>query len=1791
MQTSKIKFEASKIQEENQSSVDIHLEYETTYIIGDKTRDITATDQIIDLGAKEQVAEFVFEDDTVWICDNTNLHDLYPEVVASERSIDGSFNLPTSIRTVSDDRGIGSVALKLIRTFKKTSSEGVGKLAKEFENNQFGDKLEGLYKINASFALEEVNFITDIDHNRPVLLFIHGTASSLVGAYADLAKTSVWQFIQNEYQGNIIGYQHRTLTNSPLKNVVDLLEALPNDLELHIISHSRGGLVGDIITKYSRDNAPAQRGFSEDVHIPLLALEGRTEDIKNIRTLNAISNTKNILVSKFIRVASPSAGTALASVKLENMFNILLNVLLFTNITVGKLSIKALITEIIKTKDSLDALPGIESMNPTSAFLKILNDKSTEAAIDNNALAVISGNSSLGFSLKGLIAIATRLFFWKKNDMVVNTDSMYLGVTRKHNIQYYFDQGTNVTHVTYFSKEETLKALLSALKTPSGESIPGFKSVMQFEVPASDRAILEGGHLKSNMPRGNKPIVVMLPGIMGSNIGEGNSTTWINYWQFLKGGLKNMQNLKKMSAQSLVKTSYEKLYKRLSNTYDVYVHPFDWRQQLNESAAIFEVLIKELLKLNQPIKLVAHSMGGVLIRDFIIKHPETWKQLNGSKNFRVLFLGSPLGGSFRIPAVLFGKDSIINTLSTIDLKHTKKQLLEMFADFPGILSLLPLTTEKGKDFAQRETWEEMRKAHNDSSWPIPSNDALNTFAMYRNYILQNQNSIDYTNMVYIAGKDKATPCDYYNLNDAKRKELVILYTGEGDQSVTWDSGIPQKMTENDTVYYVPSTHGGLSCDPSLFAGIEEILLNGSTKLFSKTRPILRGEAKTFRAEVPFHFDFTEDGITKTILGIEDEQPMEIGNMVLSVSVSNGDLRYCQHPIIAGHFANDGILMAEKAIDYLLQNKLSAKHKIGNYPDNIGTNEICLTNEDDNFKGAIILGLGEPDELTGHLLSKSVEAGIANYLIEAHHRNIPPDYDKGFGISALVIGSGYGGLSIENSIKAIIEGVNKANENVKNIWGEQKSIKPITHIEFMELYEDKALAIMYALGKIKNSENQFFNIELSSNAINRIIGIQKRMPESREESWWNRINVKMKEHTITTDTNKKTYKNLTFGSSNKDAKEEINELQTSTNLIDLFIKEMSKNNKWDRKSAATVFELMIPNDIKDKVRQKGNFLWTLDKESAGYPWELLQDNTKEADPLCVSGGMIRRLATDTYRPKSNVKRAAQNSVLIIGDPITNGFASQLKGAAQEAESVANTFAQSSFSINLAIQKKADEIVKNLFCDDYKVIHIAAHGIITPNNLKESGVVIGDNLYLTTADFNQMGAIPELVFINCCHLGITNNEQEIEMQDRYKLAASIGTQLIEMGVKAIIAAGWAVQDDAAKLFAQEFYSEMLNGSQFGDAVKQARKKVYNNYKNDNNTWGAYQCYGDPFYTLLDRKNNTGNNKKSYLLAEQAKIELDNLRSKMNAGYIRENIVAQIESIEEAIENAKFDDAIIFEKLAFIHNELGNYKIAIEKFEILFKHNDAQYSVSAIEKYCNVSIKYYVEQFFNNINTASETATQIDTIINILSNLFLLGASAERYALLASAYKRKAVVTSNDEQVIALKLSVIYYHLAAKQSDYTDVYCLTNLYLAEQLLRNNDSIYSKENKLIIDIDNVLLLPNVSANAELLNEVIRLSKSVDKIEKLNNMISNIDSNKIRKNVWANMKHTNLIFCKAIIENDTTDESWTTIANDLKKLFVNFSEARKKTEMEQLIINTKLLPKEHSLIVKLNELIDKISS
>ena len=101
-----------------------------------------------------------------------------------------------------------------------------------------------------------------------VLLLVHGTFSSTVGAFAPmglvLGAEGFLPSVLAAYDA-VIGYDHRTLSVDPRRNAEDLLAELRRqhpgtDLTIDIITHSRGGLVtrSFIETILPQSNWPAR---------------------------------------------------------------------------------------------------------------------------------------------------------------------------------------------------------------------------------------------------------------------------------------------------------------------------------------------------------------------------------------------------------------------------------------------------------------------------------------------------------------------------------------------------------------------------------------------------------------------------------------------------------------------------------------------------------------------------------------------------------------------------------------------------------------------------------------------------------------------------------------------------------------------------------------------------------------------------------------------------------------------------------------------------------------------------------------------------------------------------------------------------------------------------------------------------------------------------------------------------------------------------------------------------------------------------------------------------------------------------------------------------------------------------------------------------------------------------------------------------------------------------------------------------------------------------------------------
>ena len=382
--------------------------------------------------------------------------------------------------------------------------------------------------------------------------------------------------------------------------------------------------------------------------------------------------------------------------------------------------------------------------------------------------------------------------------------------------------------------------------------------------------------------------------------------------------------------------------------------------------------------------------------------------------------------------------------------------------------------------------------------------------------------------------------------------------------------------------------------------------------------------------------------------------------------------------------------------------------------------------------------------------------------------------------------------------------------------------------------------------------------------------------------------------------------LRFSSLTRRARSEVRLHASQRPLIEKFIQNVISSTSDDSGIAQTLFELLLPNELKDQAPDQDNLLLIVDEEAASYPWELLRDPAESGAPLAVRKGLLRQLET-IDRP-SNVRESGGSAALVIGDPITE-FA-PLPGAEEEASAVWRLLQRGSFEpVERLIHPTAIQVLNALYARPYRVLHLAGHGMFeetTGARHGRAGMVLSDGVVLSPIEIHQMRNVPELVFINCCHLGrIEGTETEArknnKRDDFNKFAANVATEFINAGVRAVIAAGWAVDDSAATVFALTFYRAMLEGVAFGESVRRARQAVYDRYP-ASNTWGAYQCYGDPDYRLrrTDKKTETPE-RLAFVTPHEAAVEIQNVASalSLSAREETEGLRKTLEQIEQAIE----------------------------------------------------------------------------------------------------------------------------------------------------------------------------------------------------------------------------------------------------------------------------------------------------
>ncbi len=228
---------------------------------------------------------------------------------------------------------------------------------------------------------------------------------------------------------------------------------------------------------------------------------------------------------------------------------------------------------------------------------------------------------------------------------------------------------------------------------------------------------------------------------------------------------------------------YDELIEHLAATHEVIEFSYDWRRPVEDEARrladVVDAALTQREASQQPVRLVAHSMGGLVSRTLQLERPDVWGRMMARPGARLLMLGTPNCGSWAPMQTLSGDDSFGNTLVAFGGLFDDAGTRAVMAAMPGFIQLQASLTDPALGLGLAATWQKLadddlqrlreRSTWHDGAsqlsvyrWSAPPQAVLDqAVALRRRLDAQAANlGADAQHMLLVVGHDKFTPAGY-----------------------------------------------------------------------------------------------------------------------------------------------------------------------------------------------------------------------------------------------------------------------------------------------------------------------------------------------------------------------------------------------------------------------------------------------------------------------------------------------------------------------------------------------------------------------------------------------------------------------------------------------------------------------------------------------------------------------------------------------------------------------------------------------------------------------------------------------------------------------------------------------------------------------------------------------------------------------------------------------------------------------------------------------------------------------
>lgn len=1028
--------------------------------------------------------------------------------------------------------------------------------------------------------------------------------------------------------------------------------------------------------------------------------------------------------------------------------------------------------------------------------------------------------------------------------------------------------------------------------------------------------VVQAGSRGRTEPRGN---VVVLHGIMGAELStvapDGTqSKVWLDVPAIVGGALMRLRlgddgrspHEPQWSARAsgILKRYYVELLLSLHAEWRVEPFWYDWRRDLNTAADDLDAHITRAFG-DQPVHLVAHSMGGLVARTFVAKHPDRWARLaDGERGGRLVMLGTPNFGSYAIPQAIVGLERNIHKLAMLDWRHSREELLGVLNTFPGTLQMLPSPAKRSnaEQFYDAATWGDLRvsQAHLDAA---------------RGHHEMLADAVDPDRMVYVAGNGVATLLDVdpRHVTDADAYAL----TRAGDGRVPHELGLLDGVRS----YFANADHNGVTAHPDVLGALTELLTTGRTGRLADAPQAVRrgGDDASLKAEY-------ESVVSEDLAAFERIVGPQRGSSLDDGRRAPADERALEDSLVRG-FLTAAVAPTPlrgpsrpppQITIRLVHSAIEAVHE---HPDLVAPPDVITTGHyrdvlpqaSENALDEAISGAATEDDPTGeHLLLKgfSVRGTLRGRLGEPFMLPDPRDPTRlvtiiGMGeagrfgeaeltvlarelawalgrlgrkhLATVVIGAGNGNLSIEAAVTGWVRGLRRG------LAGEDEALETVT---FAEEDPRRIRALDRAFKDAAQRERTSRRLEVDYafegdlDAIDDLARERAASAAIREYDAGavTRGDADAAPTRVVVTLDGDAYR---FGAITASAAVPERRVAIDPRIVDQANEELAleADPRLQLDRGQFLRQLVFPSEFEGELVNRAPFVMLLDGTTARVHWEMVGHAGAEptaADPdglldgfLGTSRGFTRQLRTqyapppEPPPPPRRVLRA-----LVIADPAADN---RLKGAEAEGILVADllerfntTYADGENSIEVhrlfgPIEATRTNVLRELAQRSYDVLHFAGHCVYVPGKPQQSGWIFSDGDLIATNELSRIDRIPKFVFSNACESGVTVDDARAASID---LAPSFAGAFFARGVSNFVCTSWPVNDAAALQFAATLYRHLLGLLDDDDdapgaiahpmhlAMRQARRAIALREEYGTRTWGAYQHYGDPHFRLFDR-----------------------------------------------------------------------------------------------------------------------------------------------------------------------------------------------------------------------------------------------------------------------------------------------------------------------------------------------------